>query len=315
MNAQVIVSSLLLNRFAALALPCALSLPLEASSGGGTPPCNLSASETLQSCRRQAAADYWLARAKCSNLSSGKPACLEEAKDALNEALELCGDQYSERIDICADLGGGIYDPVILPGNYVQGVNHPYFPLVPGITLVYETQTSEGVERDEVSLTGNTRTILGVVCTEVHDLVTLEGEPIEDTLDWFAQDTLGNVWYFGELAMNFEEGQLDNLDGSWEAGIDGAKPGIVMEANPQVGDVYRQEFLIAEAEDIGEVMKLSATVAVPYGVFTGCIKTEDQTPIEPDVEENKYYAAGIGMVLSVNLETGERAELVDILMN
>jgi hypothetical protein len=314
MTSITIASRRSLQRFAALALPVALCLPLGASSGGGSPPCNTAASETLQSCRRQAASDYWLARAKCTNLSSGKNECLKEAQDAFNEALELCGDQYEERIDVCADLGGGIYDPTIDPRDYVLGVNHPYFPLVGGITLVYETQTGEGVERDEVSLTGNTREILGVTCTEVHDVVTLEGVLIEDTLDWFTQDSSGNVWYFGELAMNFEDGELDNLDGSWEAGIDGAKPGIVMEADPEVGDVYRQEFLIAEAEDIAEVMDLAVTVVVPYGVFTGCLQTEDQTPIEPDVEENKYYAAGVGLVLSINLETGERAELVDSLV-
>jgi hypothetical protein len=309
MNASTIASRLL--DCTLLALPFGLCLPAAAGSGG-TPPCNKAAGETLESCRRQAGADYWLAKAKCTNLASGMPECVQAAKDAKNEAVELCGDQYSERIDICADLGGGIYDPQIDRDDFVEGVSHPYMPLVPGVTLVYETETEEGIERDEVSPTGNTREILGVTCTEVRDLVTLDGEPIEDTLDWFAQDVQGNVWYFGELAMNFEDGMLADLDGSWEAGVDGAKPGIVMQASPRVGDVYRQEFLIGEAEDIAEVMSLSKTVSVPYGTFSNCLKTEDQTPIEPDVEENKYYAPGIGLVLTVNLESGEAAELVDV---
>jgi hypothetical protein len=181
------------------------------------------------------------------------------------------------------------------------------------VTLVYDSHSERGLERIEVSPTGKKKVILGVSCVEVRDVVTLEGVPIEDTLDWFAQDKWGNVWYFGELSLNFEHGELVSLDGSWKAGVGGAFPGIIMKADPKVGDVYRQEYWIGEAEDIGEVFGLDETVVVPFGTFANCLQTEDQTPIEPDVEEFKYYAPGVGFVLSENAKTGERAELVDIL--
>lgn len=302
------------NRIRFIAALLVLGMPLAASPVTGADACSQSASETLTSARREAQASYWLARAKCTNLPlAQQSACLAEAQDALQEALELCDDQYVERLDACDDLGGGIYDPQINPANFVAGVNHPFFPLQHGVTLVYEKQTSEGVERIEVNPTGATKTILGVACVEIHDVVTLNGEHVEDTLDWFAQDVLGNVWYMGELAMNFEDGQLSDLDGSWRSGVDGAKPGIVMKATPRVGDVYRQEFLLAEAEDIAEVASLNKRVVVPYGTFSRCLQTEDFTPIEPGIEEKKYYAAGVGLVLSVNVQSGARTELVDIL--
>ncbi len=298
-------------------LPLVLPLVLAVltSAGAAQSPCAQSASEALEACRRAANADYWLARANCTNLpSSQKAACMAEAMEALEEALELCEDQHDERLDVCLDLGGGIYHPLIDPTKFVAGVSHPYFPLPPGVTRIYEKVTSEGVERVEVTPTGGIKVILGVACTEVRDVVSLDGELIEDTLDWFAQDISGNVWYFGELAMNFEDGELVDLDGSWRAGVDGAKPGIVMKATPRVGDVYRQEFLVGEAEDIAEVLNLSRKVVVPYGTFLQCIRTEDGTPLEPDVEEHKYYAPGIGLVLEVDLESGERTELVDVVM-
>lgn len=295
-----------------IVLPALTTLPVLAIPLAD--PCDQIANALLQSCKRQAPADYWLERARCTNLPTAQAriACFAAAYETLQEALELCEDQHEERIDICDDLGGGIYDPIVNPAHFVEGVNHPYFPLHPGTTLVYEKHTDEGVERIEVTTTDRKKVILGVTCTEVRDVVTMRGVPIEDTLDWFAQDAWGNVWYFGELALNFEDGELVDVGGSWRAGVDGAKPGIVMKARPHVGDVYRQEFLIGEAEDIAEVQSISAAAVVPYGSFTHCIRTEDQTPIEPDVEELKYYAAGVGLVLEVGAKTGERTELVDI---
>src|SRR6185369_9184112 len=117
-------------------------------------------------------------------------------------------------------------------------------PLVPGTTFVYEGQTADGFGHDEFAVTHNTKVILGVTCVEVHDVATLDGDVVEDTLDWFAQDNAGNVWYFGENSKQLEDGLVVGVEGSWTAGIDGAKPGIVMEAAPAVGDVYRQEFSV-----------------------------------------------------------------------
>jgi hypothetical protein len=147
----------------------------------------------------------------------------------------------------------------------------------------------------------------------VNDVEYLDGELIEDTVDWIAQHGNGDVWYFGEIAMNYEDGFLDNLDGSWMTGKEDAKPGILMPASPVIDDVYRQEYFINEAEDVAEVISLNETVVVPYGTFHNCLQTEDWTPIEPEALEYKYYAPGIGVVLEVDLETGERLELVQII--
>jgi hypothetical protein len=141
-----------------------------------------------------------------------------------------------------------------------------------------------------------------------------DGEVIEDTFDWYAQDKDGNVWYFGEIALNFEDGQLVDIEGSWTAGVDGAKAGIIMKARPAVGDVYRQEFFLGDAEDMGEVLsvKASASVPAPGASCDGdCLLTRDWTPLEPDAEEEKSYAPGIGPILEVNPETKERVELVE----
>ncbi|MBI3961123.1 MAG: hypothetical protein HY335_00085 [Deinococcus sp.] len=202
------------------------------------------------------------------------------------------------------------YNPLIDPANFVRTVDNPFFPLTPGTTFVYEAITPEGTERVEVFVTPETKDILGVTCTVVRDTVTLDGELVEDTLDWYAQDRDGNVWYFGESARNYEDGVLVSTEGSWEAGVDGAKPGIIMEANPQVGDRYRQEYYVGVAEDMAAVVSLTESVTVPYGSFTNCLKTEDFTPLDPSVIEYKFYCSGVGQVLT--LEGNVRSELISI---
>src|SRR5207249_2353307 len=128
----------------------------------------------------------------------------------------------------------------------------------------------DGVETNVVFATHNTKVILGVTCIEVHDTVTLNGELTEDTLDWFAQDKQTNVWYFGENTKQLEGGLVVGLEGAFTSGVDGAKPGIVMEGNPKVGDFYRQEFSLGEAEDQAEVVSLNESVTVPKGTFNNC---------------------------------------------
>ena len=259
--------------------------------------------------------DFWVGYANCLNLSRrpDRLACFRENGAAFDELLELVQEQFAARLELCEDLGGERYDPRIDPANFVRGVTNSFRPLVPGRTLVYQKVSDEGVETVEVTTTRDTKQILGVECMVVRDVVTLEGELIEDTLDYFAQDRAGNVWYFGELVMNFENGELTDLGGSWIAGVDGAKPGIVMKAAPAVGNVYRQEFLPTEAEDAARVTGRNRTVVVPRGTFTGCLETLDFTPLEPTHLEAKFYAPGIGFVLEVNLESGERTELIAIL--
>ena len=148
----------------------------------------------------------------------------------------------------------------------------------------------------------------------VRNRVTLDGELVEETFDWYAQYRDGNVWYFGEESNDYENGVVVSIKVSWEAGVNGALPGIIMHANPQVGDPYRQEYYAGEAEDMGQVLSVTESVVVPYGSYGGVLKTTDWTPLEPGKVEHKFYAPGIGLILEAMAEEGSgRVELIDIL--
>jgi hypothetical protein len=206
------------------------------------------------------------------------------------------------------------YQPEIDPAEFTIEIDNPFLPLPVGSRRVYEAETEDGLERIVVEVTSETREVMGVDTVVVRDTVTLEDELIEDTYDWFAQDAEGNVWYFGEESTDFENGEPVSTEGSWEAGVDGAQPGIVMPAEPEVGVEYRQEYYLGEAEDMGEVLSLDEQVEVAIGSFDGVLQTKDWTPLEPDVVENKYYARGIGVVLELLVEGGEeRVELVEMM--
>jgi hypothetical protein len=276
--------------------------------------CQKTSTDMAHSCEQDAQGDYLLALGKCDNVAdpSAQAACKAQARTDKTGALRECSAVHGARQAACQKLGGAPYDPVINPANFVAQVTNPYFPLVPGTKFIYEGQAPDGLEHEEFLVTHNTKVILGVTCTEVRDTVTLAGQLIEDTRDWFAQDTSGNVWYFGELATQLENGLVVGVEGSWTGGVDGAKPGIQMKALPAVGNVYRQEFLLDTAEDIGEVVSVTETVSVPAGTFMNCVETKDTTPLEPDVTEFKFYAAGTGNVLEIDQETGERLELIQI---
>lgn len=208
---------------------------------------------------------------------------------------------------------GGNYQPDIEPANFLEAVDNPYMPLTPGSTWVYQGVGDDGEEeRIEVTVTGERRRVMGVSAVVVRDTEYVDGELVEDTFDWFAQDRHGNVWYFGEDTKEYEGGQLVTTAGSWEAGVDGALPGIVMLADPTVGDAYRQEFFAGEAEDMAEVLHVSATHSIGLGEYQDVLVTEDWTPLEPDVVENKYYAPGVGMIAEETTAGGEgSAELVE----
>jgi hypothetical protein len=205
------------------------------------------------------------------------------------------------------------YNPQIDPADFVSVIDNPYFPLTPGTTFTYEAETEDGRETDVVTVTHDTKEILGVTCTVVRNTATLDDVIEEDTFDWYAQDKEGNVWYFGEFTTQFENGVPVGHEGSWEAGVDGAQPGIIMPADPQSGDSYRQEFLAGVAEDMAKVLRLNASVSVPYGDFENCLETKEWSPLEPGVIEHKFYARGIGLVLVEELKGKTvRQELVDI---
>jgi hypothetical protein len=211
------------------------------------------------------------------------------------------------------------YAPEIDPSNFVKEVDNPYFPLEPGTTWVYEGKTPEGTERVEDTILRETKRVMGVECVVLRDRVWLNGELIEDTVDWHAQDKEGNVWYFGEYTKEYENGKVVSTEGSFEAGKDGALPGIIMPADPKVGDSYRQEYYKGEAEDMAEVISLRGTglndaVSTPYGSFSeDVLVTKDWNPLEPEILEHKYYAPGVGLVGETKI-TGpaEKIELIDL---
>jgi RTX calcium-binding nonapeptide repeat (4 copies) len=205
--------------------------------------------------------------------------------------------------------------PAINPADFSTKIDNEYFPLKPGTVMVYEGAKEDGLERVEFAVTRNTVMIMGVECIEVVDTVTVDGELVEKTSDWFAQDKDGNVWYFGEDSKDYENGVVVSTQGSWKAGVDGARPGIIMLADPEIGDAYDQEFAPGIAEDKAVVLGDELNRSVDYGSFKEVLQTRDFTPLEPGKFELKYYAEGIGQILTENPLTGTTLELVSIRFN
>lgn len=202
----------------------------------------------------------------------------------------------------------------INPADFVGEVDNKFFPLPPGTTFFYEG-TKDGVPgSNETNVTRDIKQILGVNCTVVHDRGFENGVLVEDTFDWYAQDKAGNVWYFGEDTKELDaNGNVISTEGSWEAGVNGAQPGIVMEANPRVGDHYFQEVAPGVAEDEAQVRSLDKSTCVPYGCFDDLLLTKEWTQLDKGVVDHKYYAEDVGFILGVMVKGGEeRTELVRI---
>lgn len=299
--------------FSSLAVACLAAGPAGAR---GANICDQTAEAARNACHNEARDDGWIAVGVCLNLPDPAEvrACRTDAKEERRSAVDECGEQLHARKDLCDALGQEAYAPAIDPARFLSPAAtaanpNPYLPLVPGTTFTYASPS----ETDVVSVTHRTKVILGVTCIVVNDVVEEDGEPVEDTDDYFAQDVDGNVWYFGEISRNFEDGELVDLEGSWIAGVDGALPGIVMPSAPVVGQTYRQEFALGDAEDAATVLSTTASETAPGASCAGtCVQTLDFTPLEPDVAEHKFYAPGIGMIVTVDLESGERTELVGV---
>ena len=200
------------------------------------------------------------------------------------------------------------------PANFVSVIDNPYFPLVPGTTFIYRGESEGAPTRDVMTVTSDTKVIQGVTTTVVHHLSYEDRVLIEETFDWYAQDVDGNVWYFGEDTKEFDEnGNVLSTAGSWEAGVDGAQAGIIMLANPQVGDRYYQEFYRGEAEDQAKVTQVDASICVEYGCFDNVLVTREWSRLEPGVVELKYYAEGVGFIYGEMVKGGQEfTELVRI---
>ena len=195
-------------------------------------------------------------------------------------------------------------------GDFSVDITNRYWPMEVGDRWVYEETDGEGgVQRVEVEVLDETYTVaLGIEARVVHDVVTEAGAVVEDTLDWYAQDADGNVWYLGEETAEYEDGRVVSTEGSWEAGVDGAQPGIVVPAEPEPGTGYRQEHLAGEAEDEAVVLSVSEQVEAPAGRYTGALLTRDTTPLEPEIAELKFYAPGVGPVLVLQSSGGSSRE-------
>jgi hypothetical protein len=246
----------------------------------------------------------------------GDPAANTMSPSTAQPVPESTAGDSAPTADAVIDPGdGGNYSVDIEPARFTSVVDNPYLPKLPGTTWVYRSTAADGgAETITVEVLDERRTVMGVETIVVHDRVeTQDGELIEDTYDWFAQDDAGNVWYFGEDTTAYHDG-VPTTAGAWEAGVDGALPGIVMHARPTVTGIgYRQEFRDGEAEDMGQIIAVSGTAVVPAGTFDDVVVTRDWTPLEPDTVEQKTYARGVGFVhetKQVGSDAGEVVELI-----
>lgn len=202
------------------------------------------------------------------------------------------------------------YHPVIDPSEFSAKVDNPYFPLVPGTTYHFTEKSRFETTTTTLFVTHQTRRVMGVECVVVHDVSTIDGRVAEDTFDWYAQRKDGSVWYFGEETREISPGGQVSTLGSWEAGVGGAQPGLVMSAAPKPGAPYRQEYLAGVAEDMGQVVALGESVTGPTGTYRDTVKTRDWSMLEPG-NEFKWYARGVGVVQETGT-AGERVTLVSV---
>jgi hypothetical protein len=201
------------------------------------------------------------------------------------------------------------------PAHFTTRITNPWWPMRVGARWIYRETAPDGtVQRVVVTVLPKTRAIAnGVTARVVQDVVTEDGEPIEVTDDWYAQDHCGNVWYLGEATTEYEHGKPVSTKGSFEAGVAGAQAGVILPARPRPGMRYRQEYYKGQAEDRGEVFSLGEQVEVPFGHFGRgkVLMTRDTNPLEPKVLEYKFYARGVGPVLAIGVSgSSDREELV-----
>ena len=251
----------------------------------------------------------WMVLAGCTTGATEPPVTTSSAPSAgpmsaapPTAAPTLAATPFASERNPAPFLEGSAYTQSIDPAAFVDGIDNPFFPMIRGAVFVFD-----GAEHIEVEVLPDRKVILGVEVTVVRDRVYEDGNLIEDTLDWYAQDRQGNVWYFGEQTAEYENGEVVSTAGSWEAGIDGAVAGIIMLAEPLAGDEYRQEFYAGEAEDVAAIVAVEGTITVDAGSWAGpdVLVTEEWTPLEPDVRERKTYARGFGVVEIRTIEGGD----------
>ena len=228
-------------------------------------------------------------------------------------ALAACGDESNGGSQGSSSLPTGSEDVTLDPAEFTTRIDNPWWPMRPGSRWVYRETDQEGtVQRVVVTVTDRTEKIAnGVEARVVRDVVTEDGQPVEVTDDWYAQDAGGNVWYLGEDTAEYENGKVASREGSFEAGVDGAQAGVIMPADPEPGLRYREEYYKGEAEDRAKVLSLDEQAEAPFGHFDNALVTANENPLEPRILELKFYARGVGPVLVLQPSGGtSREELV-----
>lgn len=297
--------------------------------------CTATAHHLFGACTTEVNDDFFKAKAICTNVSDEeeRKTCFTEAKAAIGEEKQLCGEQRKARIDLCGALGEARYDPSFESADFdtdFANLTNPnrYFPLKPGNKWKYQGNG----ETIRIEVLNKIKLIEGVTCIVVNDLVEKDGQPVEDTDDWFGQRKDGTVDYCGESVKDFEtfegdnpmEAELVSIDGSFKAGRDGDKAGTQFLGNPTVGAVYRQEFSATNAEDAARILSTSygyggnadldsgvpRALALALCRANDCVVISEFSPIEPSATQRKYYAAGIGLFLDVK-PSGEKVQLVE----
>lgn len=199
----------------------------------------------------------------------------------------------------------------VAASDFVPTIDNPWFPLKPGAEWISKGVKDGKPTVDHYIVTGQTKQILGVTCSVIKDSLTVKGKVVEGTWDWYAQDAQGNVWYFGEDTKEYNmTGKVISTAGTWQAGVNGAEPGIFMPADPQIGQGGHQEYLKGQAEDQFKVISLTASVTVPAGSFTNCLETQETTALEPGVVDHKYYVKGIGQVSEATIKGPKETSLL-----
>jgi hypothetical protein len=232
----------------------------------------------------------------------------------LAAALAACGgnDDADGSSGGDSSLPTGSQPANLDPAEFTSAITNPYWPMAVGSEWVYREQDPDGELKVVVTVTDQTKRIAnGVEARVVHDVVTRGGEPVEVTDDWYAQDADGTIWYLGEDTAEYEDGKVVSREGSFEAGVDGAEPGVVMPADPEPGLEYRQEYLKGEAEDYASILGFALQVEVPAGRYDDVLQTQDVNPLgAPQQVENKFFARGVGPLLTLDLTGSGREELV-----
>ena len=218
----------------------------------------------------------------------------------------------SAALDCSAPLPQGSEEVQLDPADFVATIDNPWWPMAVGSKWVAKETSGNGPGQKNITVVkSRTKEIVGIAATVVHDKVLEQGDVVEDTFDWYAQDACGDIWYLGENTKEFENGHVVSTAGSWEAGVDGAQPGVIVPADPQIGVDYRQEYHAGDAEDQARTLSLDEQVTVPFGHFNGVMLVRETTPVEPKVLEYKWYVQGVGPVLSIGVSgDSDREELV-----